>query len=224
MVAPGQFWCSRCWSGLAHQTVQAYCPACAGNLGPHQSPNARGRCSLCNRERLPLAGVCRLGVYQDILAGAVKLLKYQGNQVVGRRLGDMLGQVLAEQEWCGRVEALCPIPIHWTRWLDRGFNQAQVLADRMARTVSRPVIRLLTRVRPTITQVGLTRNIREKNLQDAFAIRGRWPLKGTTLCLVDDVMTTGATLFEAARTLRRAGAKEIYAAVVAKAEHSTSDA
>jgi ComF family protein len=221
MVDPGRFWCPRCWVTLAHQAGGAYCPACAANLGPHQSLS-QGRCSLCKKNKtMPLVGVCRLGRYAGALSGAVKVFKYHGSRVVGHRLADMLGAILAEQPWFPKIEALCPIPIHWTRRINRGFNQAQVLADEMALHVGRPAIRLLKRARITCKQVGLSQSQREENIKGAFAVRTRWPITGAAVCLVDDVMTTGATLFEAARTLKRAGAGHVYAAVLARAEVAT---
>jgi ComF family protein len=165
-----------------------------------------------------LSGICRLGSYEQALARAIIRFKYHHGLQIGNRLGDMAGQVLMEQEWFDSVEALCPVPIHWTRRLARGFNQAQLLAERISGVTGLPVIKLLTRVRPTVKQVGLSAKARAENMEGAFSPRNGWPLQGTSLCLIDDVMTTGSTLFEAARTLRNAGAASVYALVLAKAD------
>ena len=157
------------------------------------------------------------------MSQAVKHFKFHGAMHTGTLLADRLGAVLEEQPWLAGVEALCPIPIHLTRLIDRGYNQSRVLADRLARIVKRPVMDLLTRDRATPDQVGLSASARMENVKGVFSLRFRSPLSGASVCLVDDVMTTGATLAEAARTLRRAGAGKIYAAVLAKADHTAYD-
>jgi len=223
LLRPGLAWCSDCWTGLSAAVSRPYCPSCAIGLGPHQSVNSRGRCPNCLKQSLVLDRVCRLGVYAGSLSRAVQHFKFHGAVHTGALLGDRLGALLSEQPWLGDVEALCPIPIHWTRRLDRGYNQSLILADRLARHVNRPVLELLKRRRVTPDQVGLSASARVKNVQGVFSVRFRGELTGASVCLVDDVMTTGATLAEAARTLRRAGVKHIYAAILAKADQTGYD-
>ncbi len=222
LLFPGRVWCSECWTGLAHSLSGTYCPTCCSNLGPHQELDTQNCCPLCKnaKPKIPLNAICRLGIYEHSLARGITRFKYHHGIQVGNRLGDMVGRVFMEQEWFESVEAFCPVPIHWTRRLTRGFNQARVLAERISGLTGIPAINLLRRVRPTVTQVGLSAQARTQNLEGAFSVKKNWPLEGASLCLVDDVMTTGSTLFEAARTLRRAGAVKIYAVVLAKAEYT----
>lgn len=166
-----------------------------------------------------MEGICRLGVYENALARAIKNFKYHHSITVGNVLGDMLAEVLTEQKWFDQIEALCPVPIHWTRRIDRGFNQSQLLAERISVSTRLPVIKLLKRTKPTLRQVGLSPSARKENLKDAFILRPLWPVTGTKICLVDDIMTTGSTLFEAARTLLDDKADEVFATVLAKADH-----
>jgi ComF family protein len=153
---------------------------------------------------------------------AVQNFKYNSDIYIGEFMSDLLAQSLLDMDWLEEVDALCPIPIHWTRRLSRGFNQANIIADRLSAPTHLPVISLLSRVRPTPQQVGLSAAARAENIKDAFRTKRFWPIEGATICLVDDVMTTGATLYEAARTLKRAGAKTVYAAVLAKAQKDST--
>jgi ComF family protein len=231
LLAPGRAWCSGCWTALASAAARPYCPTCGANLGPHQELDSESRCPGCKKPKkskngkpekipLPWERICRLGVYESSLSRAIIHFKYHHGIQVGNLLGDMVGQVLKEQEWVDSVQALCPVPIHWTRRMTRGFNQAQVLAERISPIAGLPVLTLLRRVRPTVKQVGLSAKARMENLEGAFEVKENWPLEGTSLCLIDDVMTTGSTLLEAARTLRRAGVIKVYAVVLAKADQT----
>jgi len=220
LLCPGQTWCSSCWTEFAQATGREYCPTCATNLGPHQTIDRKRRCHRCKNAAVPLGGICRLGTYETALSRAIVNFKFHNYQCLGNYLADMLADVIREQPWFDEVDALCPVPIHWTRRIERGFNQSQVLADQIFARTQKPAICLLKRVRPTPHQVGLAAAARADNIRDAFEARKRWPVTGSTVCLIDDVMTTGSTLFEAARTLKKAGAARVYAAVLAKADDS----
>jgi ComF family protein len=116
----------------------------------------------------------------------------------------------------GGVQALVPVPLHRTRLRERGYNQSLELARPLGRRFG---LRVLTagirRLRPTLPQTGLSRELREKNVRRAFAVD--CPLDGLHLAIVDDVMTSGATIEAFARALRRAGAADVEAWVVARA-------
>jgi len=217
LLVPGQFWCSNCWVQFAHAIERPYCPSCAQPLGPHQTVDQKNRCPNCRKSPIPLNGICRLGVYQFPLSQSIVHFKYHSKINLGHRLGEMLGELLAEQPWIGEIDAFCPIPIHWIRRLERGFNQSQILSEQLSTIINKPSIKLLKRTRPTVRQVGLTGSARMQNIKDAFGVRKNWPVEGAVVCLVDDVMTTGSTLIEAVRTLKQAGVKKVYAAILAKA-------
>jgi ComF family protein len=209
-------WCTNCYTQFLFTTSQNTCPTCSATLAPYQTINHKGKCPNCPKST-PIHAICRLGSYESALANTIANFKYRGNLSNGNLLGDKLGSLLTEQSWISDIDAFCPIPIHWIRHHKRGFNQSQILADRVALHVSRPVINLLNRTLPTPHQVGLSAQTRHENLKNAFKLRSHWPIQGSTICLIDDVMTTGSTLTEAANTLKRAGASKIYAAILAKA-------
>jgi ComF family protein len=129
-----------------------------------------------------------------------------------------LGAALDDERLCGRrFDLIVPVPLHPARQRERGFNQAGLLAKLLARQSSIPVKPLLERIRYTNTQTALDRSERMENLHNAFRLRKNADVRGLRMLLVDDVLTTGATLNECARVLKRAGALSVHAATAARA-------
>lgn len=140
-------------------------------------------------------------------------LKFQEQVLLGHALGGLLA---AHPRLASlRADAVTPVPLHPRRLTTRGYNQALELARPLARALGLPLLPgLLARTRHTPPQTGKAREERVRNLQDAFtAPKG---VEGRRLLLVDDTLTTGATLASAARSLLRAGAAEVSVAVVSR--------
>jgi ComF family protein len=115
-------------------------------------------------------------------------------------------------------DLVLPVPLHPRRLRWRGFNQSALLARAIAARAERPVdVWTLARARPTPPQVGLGEADRRRNVSGAFVVRQPAVVRGRTILLIDDVMTTGATVDECARVLRRAGAQWVDVLVVARA-------
>jgi len=139
-----------------------------------------------------------------------------------RLFGRLLAAVIEGAPWRNRIDALVPVPMHWRRRWTRGLHHTRAIARACGSFLSLPVVEVLRRVRCDPPQVGLGKTQRERNVRGAFApVRGA-RLTGTTVCLIDDVMTTGATLRETARTLHRAGVADVYAAVLSKSDSTLS--
>ncbi|MCC7538536.1 MAG: ComF family protein, partial [Deltaproteobacteria bacterium] len=120
----------------------------------------------------------------------------------------------------GRVDLVVPVPLHRTRLVERGFDQAVLIARPLARALARPLVaRALSRIRATAPQSSLDARARAENVAGAFVptSSGRRALPGRRVLLVDDVRTTGATLDECARVARDAGAIEVLALALAAA-------
>lgn len=153
-----------------------------------------------------------------LLKKAIHALKYQRrSRALAKPLGTLLARTVVVQPLNNTV--LIPIPLHKTRLKERGFNQAELLAESLAQHLQHPIsIRtdLLVRTRPTLSQAeSKTREQRLQNLQNAFAATG--PLDPTlTYLLLDDVCATCATLEDACRALREAGANEVWGMVLAR--------
>lgn len=170
-------------------------------------------CSRCRRYT-DLSGVMVATHYE---AGPVRemvhKLKYEGLTDLAGILGWILFQGVRQKEWRGWV--VVPVPLHASRLAKRGFNQADLLGRRLTRYLRllyQP--KILRRVRATETQTELTRVCRRSNVYRAFL--SRTDLKSAKILLIDDVMTTGATLEDAARACRDAGARSVWAAVIAR--------
>jgi ComF family protein len=114
---------------------------------------------------------------------------------------------------------MVPIPTHWKRrFLSKGFHAASLIAQNVEKMTGIPQSqRILRAVKPTLKQGTLSRTGRLKNVRDAFVCKHPEKVEGRTVMLVDDVMTSGATMIEAARLLKRAGAKEVIVAMIARA-------
>jgi ComF family protein len=116
-----------------------------------------------------------------------------------------------------RFDLLVPVPLHPARQRDRGFNQATLLAKMLGGRMSVACKEALERVRYTTTQTAFDRTERMENLHDAFRLRKNMNVRQLRVLLIDDVLTTGATLSECARVLKKAGAACVYAATAARA-------
>ncbi len=161
-----------------------------------------------------LDGVFSLFAYSEpLVAKLIKKLKYHGAVDVLEIFDFYLERFLARHTL--PVAVLVPIPLHRRRYLQRGFNQSELIANSWSRLAERPLaIRSLRRVRATQPQAGLGGVEREDNVAGAFAVRGR--LDGEAIILVDDVFTTGSTLQEAARVCRAAGAAQVWGLTIAR--------
>lgn len=159
-----------------------------------------------------------LGPYAGSLRACVVALKYHGRH----KTADRLARRLFEKARCRRVledaDVLLAVPLHADRLAERGFNQAGLLAKGLARLSKTPVSTCLSRIRDTPSQTDLSARQRRRNVADAFAVPDPRAILNRVAVLVDDVATTGATLRECAKTLLRAGAREVRAITVARAE------
>jgi len=211
------------------------CLACRRNL-PFIAPPL---CDVCGR---PYAGVvakevplvcgecrtrkrhfdhCRSALfYKDGVAQAVKAAKYRGRPVVAHALGEVVWHhfTVAPPPFPWReVDAVIPVPLHPSRQAERGFNQAQEIVTPLCQRLRLPLRpELLARDKNIAPQVGLNAKQRRENVRWAFAVRDKDAVKGASLLLFDDVMTTGATLEECARVLKRAGAAHVWALTAAR--------
>jgi ComF family protein len=213
--------CVLCGLFSGHENL---CPPCTAEL-PH-NPAACVRCGLpLPAQPESVCGACltKPPAWDEAVAGLryqspadqlVCQFKYNRNLACGQVLGGILLEAINLRG--GRLpQAIVPVPLHRHRLFARTFNQAHMLARQLSRTLEIPVMHnVLTRTRKTSAQFGLDALQRRKNIRGAFACR-RHGLK--QIAIVDDVMTTGTTLTECTRSLKRAGAESVTAWVAARA-------
>ncbi|WP_126401961.1 ComF family protein [Blastochloris tepida] len=206
--------CPACWSRLTFIS-RPFCERLGtpfpADLGPGLlSPAAIAEPPAYDRARA-------VAHYDEVARRLVHALKFGDRTDLARPLGRMMAQ--AGAELLADADALVPVPLHWTRLWQRRFNQSAALADAVGRIAGRPVRNdLLVRRRRTGHQIGLSRAERARNVQGAFAVPAlaTGEVRGRRLVLVDDVLTTGATLEACARALSRAGAARVDALVFAR--------
>jgi ComF family protein len=202
------------------------CTICGERLfSPYVIAGAEGesRCGLCRRLEPVFARAAAYGSYESGLRELVHLLKYGGVRPAANVLGRMLAEAIAslESDFPAGPISVIPVPLHRTKLRQRGFNQAELIARAAVKiSPSRQRLHLcagiLERTRDTASQIGLTSHQRRQNLRGAFRVAQVDAIKGREVLVVDDVFTTGATVSECARVLRRAGATKVWAATVAR--------
>jgi ComF family protein len=204
--ADGGDLCAGCAADLPHNTPA--CPRCALPLAAPAPA-----CAHCLRRAPPQAATFAALRYEGAARHLLPRYKFGADLAIGRVLADLLLAVVAE---AARPGLVVPVPLHPARLRERGFDQAWELARAVAGRLDVPArADVLRRARATAAQTGLGAVARRRNLRDAFVVAG--DVAGRHLALVDDVMTTGATVEAAARALRRAGASRVDVWVVARA-------
>ena len=208
------FYPQRC-VGCSRRSSDVVCGPCFEAL-PEITPPVCGRCGLptafevygcdgCRTVELAFDGARAPLRYEGVGKGAVHALKYAGYRRVVERL---MAPLMAGCVEGMRFDAVVAVPLHRARLAKRGFNQAELLGRAVAGRIGAPFLDRLRAVRGTRDQVELAAASRRRNVAGAFEARG--PVAGSIL-LVDDVMTTGATLHECAQVLKTAGAGEVCA-------------
>ncbi len=151
-----------------------------------------------------------LGSYEGRLEQAVRAFKFHGVTRLGVLFGEAMAEAVRESAW--QVDLICPMPLHTRRRLERGYNQSALITQTLARRLGVSHRHAVKRVRATQQQARLGGSERQQNVSGAFRAS---PLKGERVLLVDDVMTSGATLTECSLALLEAGASQVYLAAVA---------
>jgi ComF family protein len=191
--------------------VPPFCPRCGR---PFPKGSTSHLCSDCLQEKTSFAWGRAAAIYQGVLAGAIQQFKYHGDVNLAGPLSRLWSKINIQDF---PVEAIIPVPLHPTRLRERGFNQALLLGKALAKIHKITVLtRALRRTRNTIPQVQLDHSERERNVRGAFTVRNQQEIIDKCLLLVDDVFTTGATVNECARILKKSGAKQVFVLTLAR--------
>lgn len=212
---PVPFFCATCWQTI--RPLQQ--PVCARCDQPFVSPEATTytpdhQCQHCQERPPDFQRAWTLFPYLPPLREAICSFKYRGKHTLARPLACLMISALPSEI---DVDVIIPVPLHPTRLRAREFNQSLLLADQLSHHLACPVSATnLVRIAATDPQTTLTRQARLQNLRKAFAVRKPQDLMEKRILLVDDVFTTGTTLNECAKTLRKAGTGPVFALTLAR--------
>jgi ComF family protein len=206
--------CDGCLRALGPEATHS-CRRCGGDVP--ENPLVPGRCLACQELTLCFDTVIPLGSYDAELRWAVLRMKRVSHNALAAAVGRLLAQRRHEHLADVRADFVVPVPMFWRRRLRRGINSPNVLARHLAASLRIPMRpRVLIRRVNTKPQTSLSSAERRKNVRGAFRVRRPDIVRGARILLVDDVLTTGATCSEAAKTLKEAGAAMVAVAVVAR--------
>ncbi len=212
---PIPFFCQRCWNHIT-PILSPSCPRCAY---PFPSPHALSHspehvCGSCRKHPPAYHRAWTPYAYQSPLKEAIGLVKYRGKTQLAPALARLIAQTTPAPT---NVDAMIAVPLHPDRLREREFNQALLLAYHLGKHWHLPVLTdVLRRTKPTPPQTSLTRRERLRNLRKCFVVASPVAVEGKTLLLVDDVFTTGTTVNECAKALRKAGAQAVYVQTLAR--------
>ena len=206
---PGMYICSECLGRV--QVLKPVCPYC-------EKASIDGFTHASCAKKYGLDGLTSIWKYEGVLKKAIQTLKYKYATEITRELcGYFVPQIHKSSFIIPNSSVLVPIPIYWYRENYRGFNQSvkigKVVAEKMGWGFE---LDLLIKTKPTTSQAGLSVKDRKKNLRDVFAINPNYLLPVTNYLLFDDVFTTGSTLKEAAKVLKKNGASRVWGMTLAR--------
>lgn len=212
---PGHFVCAKCRAEKIELFKGLRCSVC-GKAFPGKPDNSF-ICDTCLQSPPAFDKASSAVRFTGLPRALIHRLKYGGQLWLRGELADLLETCLRAGFPAAEIDAVLPVPLHPLRRRARTFNQAAVLAEALAPRIGRRLdTGSLARVRQTSTQTALDLAARRANMSGAFAVtRPEW-IRGRTLLLVDDVMTTGTTLDACAQALKAAGAVRVWAVTVAR--------
>jgi len=195
----------------------------AGSADARDSESGEARCGLCRRLEPPYVKATAYGSYESGLRELIHLLKYNQVRPAANVLGRMLAEAVEDLQplLAGNEVLVVPVPLHSRKLRQRGFNQSELIARAGLKLTAADRqfelnAKVLERRRETKSQIGLSRHQRRENMRGAFVVAKPQEVAGREVLVVDDVFTTGTTVSECARVLRRAGASKVYVATVAR--------
>lgn len=217
LLEDNQGLCQQCLDGI--ETIEyPYCDTCGKPLEPPGSFAGVDKpvCFDCRDTRFFFEYARSIGKYKGVLRECIHLLKYKGKKIILKSLDKLIGNNIYGFIPLEKISFIIPVPVHKKRLHERGFNQAELIARLIGDRYKISVFsNLLNKSVNTSPQVTLSREERSKNVRGVFAVTDCSCVRMGTILLIDDVYTTGATVNECARVLRRAKAKEVYVLTLA---------
>ena len=214
-VRAGEYLCDGCEAKIV-RIVPPFCETCSEPF--EGSINTTFTCANCAHRTIYFDAAVAAYRGRGIVREVIHEFKYGRQMHLRHLIAGWLHAALDDERLRDvSIHLIVPVPLHPARQRERGFNQASLLAESLSVETSIPCRPLLERIRYTTAQTALDRSERMENLHNAFRLRKNANVRGLRVLLLDDVLTTGSTLSECARVLKRAGAISVYAATAARA-------
>ena len=188
-----------------------WCPSCTAKVQRLDATHAARSIMLPDGTQVD---VISAALFAPPLREGIHRFKYEAQPQLAEAFGALMGQAWLKSAI--QIDALVPVPLHTARRRERGYNQSELLAAVISQQAGVPMRNLLGRVRPTEQQAHLNAQARRANVKDAFHAAAA--VRAQRIALVDDVLTTGATLAECASALLQAGASHVTAVTLARAQ------
>ena len=211
--------CSACLSLPQPHSAEFFCRSCLTPFVEAYPLNEHGLCEHCQAEIAGFDTAYAFGSFEGPLQKLIHLLKYSKVESLAGPLGALLLRALPRD---GNYDHVMAMPMHWRKRWERGFNQAELLATPVARRFGLKLSTNLQRSRYTKAQAGLDEAGRRDNLKGSFRVKSPGALVGKRVLLIDDVLTTGATLRAAGAALKQAGAKHVTVLTLARVDRRGS--
>lgn len=193
--------------------AEYHCIRCQTPFVTRHPLDEEGVCAFCRAGGNSFDTAYSFGSYEGTLQKLIHLYKYSGMYTLAKPLAKYMIRSLPEAI---PIDVVAPVPMHWWRKWNRGYNQSQLLAKEVAQAIGKPASDILRRKKWTAPQAGLSNHDRRENLRNVFEVSK--PLHGRHVLLVDDVLTTGATVSGCAGALKRAGAAGVVVLTLARAD------
>lgn len=207
--------CSECLRLPQPFSAAFFCRACRTPFLTEYPLDQQGLCGVCRRGWSGFQAAYSFGEYAGALRKLIHLFKYEKIKPLAGPLGRMLAQALPRDE---RIDLIVPMPLHWRRRWQRGFNQSMLLARELSRQTGLPVGQVVRRRKQTTPQAGLADAQRRRNVAGAFFVPHSEAVRGKRILLIDDVLTTGATSRVCAAALHAAGAERVIVLTIARVD------
>lgn len=212
--------CESCWDRVKWLRMP-HCSRCAkpfpASLASHEISSLL--CAECRQDSSPFKKIFASTLYEGVMKEAIHLLKYRRKKGIMKRLEKILKIYFFQTDLpFSKFDLVVPIPLHRKKLKERGFNQAELLARVIATHFGLKLVKdNLKRVKATKSQTSLSKKQRIENIKGAFQFRNKDKFRAKKILLVDDVYTTGTTVREAARVLKKAKVREAYIFTLARA-------
>jgi ComF family protein len=207
--------CAECLQSPQPLKAEFFCASCHTPFVNSYPLDHHGVCAACREGLRGFDRAASFGFYEGSLRRLIHLFKYNGMRPLAKPLARFLERAIPIDQ---AFDAVVPVPLHWRKQWQRGFNQAELLARYVARRRRVPLLAALKRKRSTAVQASLASAGRRRNVAGAFEIRAKAAVAGKKILLVDDVMTTGATASACASVLKRAGAQSVSLVTLARVD------